>query len=233
MNYWSCKKGETMNALELIGPVMVGPSSSHTAGAVRIGQTAAMLLGEPPAYAELFLRGSFAETGRGHGTDRALIAGLLGLSQDDPRIPESFSLARERGLSFLFGTEELRQAHPNSVRILLRSASGKTVEMQAASIGGGSIQVTKLGEVPVEFSGRLDTLIAVHQDSVGIIARLTQILAAHGINIASLRCSRTGKGKNAVTTVEADGSITPMCLSECRKISQISRCDLIHRIEDC
>lgn len=222
-----------MNALELIGPVMVGPSSSHTAGAVRIGQTAAMLLGEPPADAELLLSGSFAATGKGHGTDRALVAGLLGLSQDDPKIPESFSLAEEYGLSFRFGTVELRNAHPNTVRIALRAASGNTVRVQAASVGGGSILVTELDGIPVEFSGELETLVAVHRDSVGVIAELTRILAVHGINIASLRCSRTGKGLDAVAAVEADGSITQACLEECRNISQVSRCVVVRRRKEC
>lgn len=220
-----------MNALELIGPVMIGPSSSHTAGAVRIGRIAAMLLGETPAEAELLLSGSFADTGKGHGTDKALVAGLLNLSPDDRRIPKSFSLAEKRGLAFHFGTEELQQAHPNSVRITLRSSTGRKVEMQAASIGGGNVLVTELDGIPVELSGELDTLVAVHQDSVGIIAELTHILADHGINIASLHCSRTTKGMDAVTAVEADGSITEDCLSQCGRIPQLCRCVLIHRIE--
>ena len=220
-----------MNALELIGPVMSGPSSSHTAGAVRIGQIAAMLLGETPAKAELVLSGSFADTGKGHGTDKALVAGLLGFFPDDRRIPESFSLARKRGLAFHFSTEELPQAHPNSARITLWSSSGRQVEIQAASVGGGSVLVTELDGIPVEFDGELDTLVAIHQDSVGLIAELTHILAAHGINIASLRCSRAGKGMNAVTAVEADGSITEECLSQCKRIPHLFRCVLVHRIE--
>ena len=133
-----------MDIFDLIGPIMVGPSSSHTAGAARIGYVARRILGERPARAALFLHGSFAATGSGHGTDRALIAGLLGMRPDDRRIPDSFSLAQEQGLDFRFASEDMPGAHPNTVRLSLLGEQGGSLEMTAASIGGGRIQVRRL-----------------------------------------------------------------------------------------
>ncbi len=220
-----------MNVLEMIGPVMIGPSSSHTAGAVQIGRVAAKILGEPPKMAELTLSGSFADTGMGHGTDKALVAGLLGLRMDDSRIPQSFSLARERGLKFHYEKKDIPQAHPNTVRIQLSTAAGKTAEITASSVGGGSIQVTELDGMPVSFNCELDTLVIIHQDFVGVISEITHVLASDGINIATIRCSRTGKGSRAVTTVEVDGKVTESCMDKLKGINHVFRCILIHKIE--
>ncbi len=220
-----------MNVLDMIGPVMIGPSSSHTAGAVRIGQAAAAILGSRPAEAELLLSGSFADTGRGHGTDRALVAGLLGMAPDDARIPDSFSLARQRGLRFSFSCGELPQAHPNSVRIREKDAAGRQLEVQASSVGGGAIRIDRLDGIEVGFDCELETLVAVHQDSVGLIAELTRILAAHRVNIASIRCSRTGRGRRAVTVIEVDGGVDDACLRELAAAPQGCRCIRIPRLE--
>ena len=149
-----------LDIFEILGPIMVGPSSSHTAGAVRIGRMARTLLGEPPVKADIGLYGSFAETGRGHGTDRALVAGLLGMKPDDLRIPESFSVAKEQGLSFVFHPAELREAHPNTAVLTVEGASGKKTKVQAASIGGGRIRVDQLDGVAVDFTGIFNTLMS-------------------------------------------------------------------------
>ena len=155
-----------LDIFEILGPIMVGPSSSHTAGAVRIGRMARTLLGEPPVKADIGLYGSFAETGRGHGTDRALVAGLLGMKPDDLRIPESFSVAKEQGLSFVFHPAELREAHPNTAVLTVEGASGKKTKVQAASIGGGRIRVDQLDGVAVDFTGIFNTLIVRHMSLV-------------------------------------------------------------------
>ena len=155
-----------MDIFDLIGPIMVGPSSSHTAGAVRIGLVSRKLLGEPPAEAELYLYGSFADTGLGHGTDKALVAGLLGMEPDDERIPDSFRYAQETGLRFTFGTADLRAAHPNSVLLKLRGISGACLEVTAASIGGGRIQIRRLGDLELCFSAEQPTLIVKNEDSL-------------------------------------------------------------------
>ena len=129
-----------MRLFDVLGPVMTGPSSSHTAGAVRIGSTARRLLGEQPADAEILLYGSFAATGRGHGTDKALVAGLLGMQPDDDRIPRSFAIAKETGLHFKIGTINLRGAHPNTAVLRLTGVSGRKLEVVGASIGGGRLR---------------------------------------------------------------------------------------------
>ena len=138
-----------MNLFDILGPVMVGPSSSHTAGAVRIGRMARSLLGQEPVRAQLLLHGSFASTGEGHGTHQALIAGLLGLAPDDSRVPDSFALAKERGLSFSFGSCALRDVHPNSVLITLEGDRGGHLEVGASSPGGGRIRVFQIGRAHV------------------------------------------------------------------------------------
>ena len=153
-----------LDIFDILGPVMVGPSSSHTAGAVRIGNMARTLLGGEPKTARIGLYGSFAETGRGHGTDRALVAGLLGMKPDDLRIPDSFAIAAERGLEFSFSTARLREAHPNTAVLDVTGVSGRKLTLQAASIGGGRIRVEQLNGVEVNFTGTFNTLIIRHQD---------------------------------------------------------------------
>ena len=161
-----------MRLFDVLGPVMIGPSSSHTAGAARIGYTAQKLLGDVPAEADIGLYGSFATTGRGHGTDRALVAGLLGLRPDDPRLPDSFALAEEAGMKFTIHPVELRAAHPNTAVLTLKSKAGRTLVLKAASVGGGRIRVTEIDGVPADFGGDSNTLIIHNEDTPGCIAEL-------------------------------------------------------------
>ena len=196
-----------MDIFDLIGPIMVGPSSSHTAGAVRIGLVSRKLLGEPPAEAELYLYGSFADTGLGHGTDKALVAGLLGMEPDDERIPDSFRYAQETGLRFTFGTADLRAAHPNSVLLKLRGVSGSTLEVTAASIGGGRIQIRRLGDLELCFSAEQPTLIVKNEDQPGSVADVSRVLAQHGINIGTFQVNRDSRGGSAVMVIECDAPI--------------------------
>ena len=196
-----------MDIFDLIGPIMVGPSSSHTAGAVRIGLVSRKLLGEPPAEAELYLYGSFADTGLGHGTDKALIAGLLGMEPDDERIPDSFRYAQETGLCFRFGTADLRAAHPNSVLLKLRGVSGACLEVTAASIGGGRIQIRRLGDLELCFSAEQPTLIVKNEDQPGSVADVSRVLAQHGINIGTFQVNRDSRGGSAVMVIECDAPI--------------------------
>lgn len=196
-----------MDIFDLIGPIMVGPSSSHTAGAVRIGLVSRKLLGEPPAEAELYLYGSFADTGLGHGTDKALVAGLLGMEPDDERIPDSFRYAQETGLRFRFGTADLRAAHPNSVLLKLRGVSGACLEVTAASIGGGRIQIRRLGDLELCFSAEQPTLIVKNEDQPGSVADVSRVLAQHGINIGTFQVNRDSRGGSAVMVIECDAPI--------------------------
>ena len=212
-----------MNLFDILGPVMVGPSSSHTAGAVRIGLMARALLGQEPVRARLLLHGSFASTGEGHGTHRALIAGLLGLSPDDSRVPDSFALAGERGLEFTFGTCVLRDVHPNSVLIQLEGAQGGALEVGASSPGGGRIQVFRVDGLSTSFTGELPTLVVHNSDQPGCVSQVTGVLAGHGMNVATLQLNRGGRGESAVMVLECDQPIPDEVAQEVRALPGILR----------
>lgn len=186
---------------------MIGPSSSHTAGAVRIGWVAQKLLGSLPIRAKIGLVGSFALTGPGHGTDRALIAGLLGMHPDDSRIPDSFSLAKERGLDVTFCTIQLREAHPNTARLQLTGADGRTLDIVAESVGGGRIRVCSIDGITANFSGERNTLIVHNLDTPGHVSAVSSALTQRGINIASMQLYRSGEGGYAVMVLECDQPI--------------------------
>lgn len=196
-----------MRLFDILGPVMVGPSSSHTAGAVRIGLTARKLLGDQPVHADISLHGSFALTGHGHGTDCALIAGLLGMQPDDLRIPGSFAIAAEQGLTFAFQNVQLRNAHPNTARLQLTDAKGRTLDIVAESVGGGRIRIRSIDGIETNFSGEHNTLIVHNQDTPGHVAAVTTCLSQHGVNIATMQLYRSTAGGYAVMVLECDEPI--------------------------
>ena len=196
-----------IDVFDIMGPIMVGPSSSHTAGAVRIGRMARTLLGEPPVTAALHLHGSFAETGMGHGTDKALVAGLLGMAPDDLDIPASFEIAAKQGLKFSFDEVDLRDAHPNSVKMEVAGASGHRLKMQASSTGGGRIMVDKLDGVWVSFSGDFHTLIVQNMDNQGNLTDVTNALALARVNVANMSLHRSSKGGNVMMIIETDDPV--------------------------
>jgi L-serine dehydratase len=196
-----------MNIYDIIGPVMVGPSSSHTAGAVRIGLTARKLLKERPINASIAMHGSFAATYRGHGTDRALVAGILGMKPDDMRIPDSFMLASEEGLIFNFSKTDIKDAHPNTVLISLSGITGRHIDVQASSIGGGRIMINKLDGIDVNFNGESPTLVVHNMDTPGHVAMITDALFKSGINIAAMQLYRSERGGYAVMVLEVDQKI--------------------------
>ena len=183
-----------INIFDMMGPVMVGPSSSHTAGAARIGNMGRTLLGEEVARADIGLYGSFAETGFGHGTDRALLAGLLGMKPDDLRIPNAYEEANRAGMAYSFRTVELRDAHPNTALLELTGKSGKKLTLQASSIGGGAIVVNKIDGIDVNFTGDFNTLIVRNQDESGSVAAITSILSQVHINVANMSVNRHRRG---------------------------------------
>ncbi|MCX4315520.1 MAG: L-serine ammonia-lyase, iron-sulfur-dependent subunit beta [Lachnospiraceae bacterium] len=196
-----------MNLFEIVGPVMVGPSSSHTAGAVRIGYICRRLLGSAVKQAELFLYGSFLATGKGHGTDRALIAGLLGMKPNDERIPDSFRLAEEAGLEYRFGAADIREAHPNTVKLVLTGEDGKTLEVLASSVGGGRIRICQVDGLEANFYGDYPTLLVHNEDQPGYVAEVTSMLSRQNINIATMQLYRDERGGHAVMVVECDREI--------------------------
>lgn len=194
-----------MDLFDLIGPVMIGPSSSHTAGAARIGLTARMLLGEAITRAEIGLHGSFAKTYRGHGTDRAIVGGLMGMNVDDERLRDSLNIARDAGIIVHFQQINIRGAHPNTVRLTVTGVSGRMLVIEAASVGGGNIEVHKIDGLGVNFTGKENTLIIRHTDITGAIAAITGALASRNVNIANMQGYRRQQGGDAMIVMELDG----------------------------
>ena len=179
-----------MNVFDIIGPVMIGPSSSHTAGAVRLGRVAWKALNDEPVKAEIELSGSFATTYLGHGTDKALIAGCMGMNPYDDDIRRSLDIAEERGLEYSFATVRLPDAHPNTALIRLYGKSGKKAIVEGASVGGGNILVDKLDGLKVSFTGQNDTYLIRHHDRPGVIAAVTNFMMYCDLNINNFRLSR-------------------------------------------
>lgn len=196
------------SVFEIIGPAMIGPSSSHTAGALRIGRAARLVLGEKPARAEIVLFGSFAKTYRGHGTDRALAAGLLGMNTDDERIKDALAAAFREGLDIVFKTEPLGAVHPNTAVIALTGVSGRSVFVEGISVGGGNIVISRVNQFTVNIRGVYPTLLVEHIDRPGTIGRVTTILGQRGINIASMNVARKQKGANNLMVIETDEPVT-------------------------
>lgn len=219
-----------MNLFDIIGPVMIGPSSSHTAGAARIGRVTRMLLGEDVQSAEIYFHGSFAKTWEGHGADRAVIGGLLGLSVADERMRLSRELAQEKGMKYTISAVQLRDAHPNTVIIKAHGISGKNVKVQAASVGGGSIFVQYLNDMEVGFSGERTTLIIQHRDTPGAIAQVSQMLAWAQMNIATMRVFRQDKGGRAVMALELDSVPEDKLISSLRAMDAFENVTLLRQL---
>lgn len=195
-----------MPVWEIIGPVMTGPSSSHTAGAAHIGRIVRMCWGGEVKRADLYMRGSFASTGAGHGTDKALIAGLMGMSQDDPSIRDALELARAAGMEFHFYTEEVAGAHPNSVRVVVSGDGGRTMEAVGYSIGGGAVILHKLDGFQVDISCTLPAVIIMNRDVQGVVSAVTSYLSAHNVNIATMKLHRDTRGGLATMVIELDSA---------------------------
>ena len=193
-----------MDIFDILGPVMVGPSSSHTAGAARIGFMARTLLGSRPVSARIHLHGSFAETGIGHGTDRALVGGLLGMKPDDLRIPFAFEEAKKQGLDYTIDEIDLPDAHPNTALIDVDGEGGTHLLMQASSLGGGRIMVNKLDGIEVNFTGAYNTLVIHNHDENGAVAMVTGLLNQLGVNVANMTLHRRKRGGDALMVIETD-----------------------------
>lgn len=196
-----------MGLFDILGPVMVGPSSSHTAGAAKIGYVSQKLLGEQVAEAKILLYGSFLATGKGHGTQLAIVAGLMGMRPDDERIPDSMELAREQGMQISFGEAELKEAHPNSAKLILTGLSGRKLEIVGESLGGSIINIAQIDGLAANFSGDYPTLIVHNQDQPGHVAEVTSMLSHKSVNIATMQLYRSGRGANAVMVIECDQEV--------------------------
>ena len=219
-----------MNVFDIIGPVMIGPSSSHTAGAVRLGRIARKLLGEDAVDAQIDLSGSFAQTYRGHGTDKALVAGIMGMDSDDERIRRSLELARERGLTVTFRETNIPGAHPNTARIALTGVNGARALVQGASVGGGNILVSNINGMAVDFTGQYTTILVRHLDKPGAIAAVTQFMAESRLNIGNFRLSREYRGGEAMMTIEVDGEVSDAFMDELRALGPVQSAILIRAL---
>ena len=216
---------------DIVGPVMIGPSSSHTAGAVRLGLMARAILGEEPVRAGIQLTGSFARTYRGHGTDKALTAGILGFMPDDVRIREALSLATSMGLELAFQKVDIPDAPPNTAVIHLTGAKGRTVKVQGASVGGGNIRITGIDRFAVDLTGELPALITIHRDQPGVMMRVTSILAEEGLNIAYMRLSRQRRGEMAMMILELDELPSRAAVTACRDLDVVEQAFAVPSIE--
>lgn len=213
-----------MNIFDILGPIMVGPSSSHTAGAVRIGYVARKLLGEPVTSATIYLHGSFLKTAQGHGTDRALVAGLLGMKPDNMGIPDSFDYAKKQGLHFEFHPIVLRDVHPNSCKLVLTGRNTKELTIIASSLGGGIIQICSIDGLDANFSGDYATLVVHNDDQPGHVTEVSSVLARNHVNIGSMQLYRDNRGGKAIMIIECDQDIPG------EVIERISHFPGIHKI---
>jgi L-serine dehydratase len=200
-----------VSILDVMGPVMVGPSSSHTAGTARLGRVAREILNEDPVKVEFYLHPPLAATYRGHGSDFALVGGSIGLNVDDPSIPEALRIAEQMDVDVAFHDEDLGDVHPNTVRIEIKGRN-REAEIVGSSIGGGVIEVFQINGFQTRFKGDSPTLLLFYRDRPGMISEVTKIIAEEGINIASLSCSRKQRGKDAFMQIDVDSPISDAAL---------------------
>ncbi|WP_010273486.1 L-serine ammonia-lyase, iron-sulfur-dependent subunit beta [Paenibacillus senegalensis] len=218
------------DVFSIIGPAMIGPSSSHTAGAIRLGRVARQLFGELPQKAVIALYGSFAETYEGHGTDLALVGGLLDYETDDPRIPQSLQLAEEAGLEVVFSPAKKPAFHPNTATLQL-SSDAIQLSVTGASIGGGNIEIISVDQFDVKFTGLYPTLVISHEDRPGMIADITAILRTMMINIGYMDVDRKARKGEAMTVIEIDTRPEPGLIEVIEKISSVSKVRVVDLTE--
>ena len=220
-----------ISVFDVIGPNMVGPSSSHTAGAASIALLAGKMIGEKITKVTFTLYGSFAKTYKGHGTDKALVGGILGFETDDVRIRESFSIARESGLEFDFvcNHSDDEDIHPNTVDMEIVGQSGRKLTVRGESLGGGKVMLTRINGVKVQFTGEYHALIVIQRDNPGVVAGITSVLSSWDVNIAYLRVFREEKGGLAYTIVESDEEISEKAIEVIKKNPAIQDIMLVKR----
>lgn len=222
-----------MNVFDIIGPIMIGPSSSHTAGAVRLGRVANKVLhNEKPVSAVIELSGSFAHTYKGHGTDRALLAGIMGYHSYSEEIRDALKIADQRGLHYEFIPTDIPGAHPNTARMHVTGDQGGSCVVEGASIGGGNIRVDYINGMRVDFTGERNTILVMHYDKPGLIAAVTNLMAEkyRDVNIGNFRLSRPVKGGEAVMTIEIDGMPPKGMIEDMRQIKDVTNVILIRAI---
>lgn len=211
---------------DIIGPIMIGPSSSHTAGAARLGKIASIIAGDNIKKVKFLLHGSFAKTYKGHGTDRALIAGILKMESWDERLKNSYQIAKEKNIEVEFEEADLGDVHPNTVKFIITKKDGSIVEVTGASIGGGSIKVFNISGQEVDITGEYPTIIIEHNDVPGMICKVADLLK--NINIAYMKVYRSSRGKNASMTFETDSIVPNDIIKAIREIKGIKSVKVIN-----
>lgn len=218
------------NIFDIIGPIMIGPSSSHTAGACRIGYTAQSIIKMAITEVTFVLYGSFAKTYKGHGTDIALLGGFLGMKPDDERIVQSFHMAHNRGLKFSFITSDDEMPHPNTVKIIAKTTRLDTWEIIGESIGGGKMIINAINGIQVNYSGEFNTLVTHQRDSSGMLSRISTILSENRINIAFMKVYREERGVKAISIIETDEDIDQTVIDELLNVDGILYVNVISKI---
>ncbi|MDY6013080.1 L-serine ammonia-lyase, iron-sulfur-dependent subunit beta [Clostridium sp.] len=221
-----------VGVFDILGPIMIGPSSSHTAGAARLGKVARAVAGDEVIDVTFYLHGSFAKTYKGHGTDRALVAGILGMEPSDKRLRNSLEIAKEIGLKFKFVETDLGDVHPNTVKFDMLTKSGERREVIGSSIGGGSIKITEVNGNRVEFTGEYPTLIMSQKDVPGVVSKVTNLLYSEGINIAFMSVFRRQKGQGANMVFELDHTVDDDTVEKLKTIEEVNRVIMINPVKE-
>lgn len=219
------------SCFDILGPIMIGPSSSHTAGAARLGKIAAIIAGENNfKKVEFYLHGSFAKTYKGHGTDKALVAGVLGLNPWNDGIKNSFELAKKKNIQIKFIKTDLGDEHPNTVKIIFYKENGNNIEVMGSSVGGGNIKIIEIDGQRVEFTGNYPTLIIKHKDVPGMISKVSTVIYEAGVNIAFLKVYRKNRGYKASMIFETDSIITEEAAKKIKDLGNIESIKIINPI---
>ncbi|MBC8062028.1 MAG: L-serine ammonia-lyase, iron-sulfur-dependent, subunit beta [Clostridiaceae bacterium] len=217
---------------DIIGPVMIGPSSSHTAGAARLGKVARAIANGELEKVEFLLHGSFSKTYRGHGTDRALVAGILGFEPWDERLRDSLNIAKERNIQVSFIETNLGDVHPNTVKFLMTLKDNSLVEVMGSSIGGGNILISEVDNEKVEFNGNYPTMLVKHKDLPGMISKVSGLISNANINIAFLKVYRISKGQTATMVFETDSPVPEVVINEINELGNIENIRVINKAKD-
>jgi L-serine dehydratase len=219
------------STFDILGPIMIGPSSSHTAGAARLGKIAGIIAGEKIKKVQFLLHGSFAQTYKGHGTDKALVAGILGMDPWDEQLRNSIDIANNLGLEIMFIEKDLGDVHPNTVKFIIEKYDGQIAEIVGSSIGGGNIIITQVDGENIEFTGEYPTLIIKHRDVPGMVSRVTSIMYEENINIAFMKVFRGSKGEKATMIFETDNYLQQELIERIRGVSNVSSIKVINSLK--
>lgn len=217
---------------DILGPIMIGPSSSHTAGAARLAKVAGIIAGGKIAKVDFLLHGSFAQTYKGHGTDKALVAGILNMDPWDEDLKASFKIAKEKGIEIVFTETDLGEVHPNTVKFIITKADGSVTEVTGSSIGGGNITVINIDGQAVEFTGERPTILTSHRDLPGVISKISSILYEENINIANMRVFRSQKGKMQTMALETDSLISESLMDKIKNMKEIENVKFINPLTE-